>query len=255
MYIPPIAQRPFGGRHLCRMLQDLCRPLQPLRRSSHSLPRLLRLPLLLGLLFIVPCLVGAEGVFTSSAIPDSVFQRMQGKSWPVACPLRRADFRYLRLSHIDEAGQEHVGEMVCHHTISASLLQIFRQLYDARYPIHSIRLIDDFGADDEASMQANNTSCFCYRAVAGTTKLSKHSQGLAIDLNPLPNPCVRVRTNNKGRKYTSVQPRTATAYTDRTRAFPMKIDTADLAYLLFRQHGFQWGGGWRSLKDYQHFER
>ena len=26
--------------------------------------------------------------------------------------------------------------------------------------------------------------CFCYRNIAGTTRLSKHAQGLAIDINP-----------------------------------------------------------------------
>ena len=35
---------------------------------------------------------------------------------------------------------------------------------------------------------------------------------------------------------------------------PGKIDENDLAYRLFIQHGFQWGGSWKTMKDYQHFE-
>lgn len=205
---------------------------------------------------LAACLTQARAAtFESTPIPDSVFARMQGKSWPAACPLRRADFRYLRLSYVDESGAEHVGELVCHRTIANELLAIFRALFDARYPIHSIRLIDDFDADDEASMQANNTSCFCYRPIAGSQQLSKHSRGMAIDINPLYNPYVRTRVYNKGVRRTVVQPKTGEAYTDRTRSFPMKITTSDLAYRLFRAHGFSWGGSWHTLKDYQHFER
>ena len=208
------------------------------------------------LLLLCPLLpMQAKPVFRASAIPDSVFARMQGKSWPEDCPLHRSDFRYLQLSYIDEHGQEQTGEMICHHSISDRLLSIFSALYDARYPIHSIRLIDDFDADDEASMRANNTSCFCYRVVAGSTKLSKHSQGLAIDINPLFNPCVRTRTDQHGVKHTVIQPSTAEAYTNRARSFPMRIHTSDLAYTLFIKNGFQWGGAWRTVKDYQHFER
>lgn len=210
------------------------------------------LSLLLTLCLLHP--LQAQPVFTSAPIPDSVFARMKGRSWPESCPLQRADFRYLRLTHIDEQGAEHVGEMICHRTIASTLIRIFRQLYEAHYPIHSIRLIDDFDAEDEASMQANNTSCFCYRPIAGSQKLSKHSQGLAIDLNPLYNPYVRTRVINNKRS-TLIQPRTAGAYANRSASFPMKITTADAAYKLFRANGFSWGGNWRTLKDYQHFER
>ena len=198
---------------------------------------------------------GGEPVFSADTIPDSVFVRMQGTSWPANCPLKRTDFRYLRITHVDETGTTHVGEMVCHKSIAKSVLHIFRSLFASRYPIHSIRLIDDFDGDDEASMRANNTSCFCYRLVAGTQKLSKHSEGKAIDLNPLYNPHVRTRTNNKGVTSMIVHPATATRYADRSRTFPMKISTSDRAYILFKSQGFKWGGSWRSSKDYQHFER
>ena len=197
---------------------------------------------------------GRDSVFSAEPIPDSVFARMQGKSWPADCTMERKDFSYLRLSYIDEKGATHIGEMVCHSSIAPRVLHIFRELFAARYPIHSIRLIDDFDADDETSMRANNTSCFCYRRIAGSQKLSKHSMGKAIDLNPLYNPHVRTRTNEKGEARLVVQPATATLYADRSHSFPMKITTSDLAYTLFKQQGFSWGGEWRTSKDYQHFE-
>ena len=189
--------------------------------------------------------------FTSQAIPDSVFQRMQGRSYPSSCTVPRSELRYLRLSHVDAQGREHVGEMVCNKAIAQDLLDIFRELYRQRYPIERIRLIDDYDAVDEQSMRHNNTSCFCFRRVSATQKLSKHARGLAVDINPLCNPCVR--TGRDGRRI--VEPTTATPYVDRSCSFPYKIVKGDLLHRLFLQHGFTWGGSWRTMKDWQHFEK
>ena len=206
------------------------------------------------LLFSLFCLsvVGMKAqVFSVQPIPDSVFLRMKGRSWPEGCTVRRADLRYLRLSHFDAEKKEHVGEMVCNKAIANDLLEIFRELYRQKYPIQRIRLIDDYEAEDERSMRDNNTSCFCYRTVSGTTKLSKHATGMAVDINTLYNPYVR--TGKDGRRI--VEPATATEYVDRRKSFPYKIVKGDLLYRLFLQHGFTWGGSWRTMKDWQHFEK
>lgn len=112
-------------------------------------------------------------------------------------------------------------------------------------------LVDEYRADDETSMRANNTSCFCYRTVAGSRKVSAHAMGMAVDINPLYNPYVKRRAN--GRLF--IQPANADPYTHRERRFDYKIERGDLCHRLFLQHGFSWGGAWRSLKDYQHFEK
>lgn len=196
--------------------------------------------------------VGVEAQeFSVQPIPDSVFLRMQGRSWPEGCAVRRADLRYLRLSHFDAEKNEHVGEMVCNKAIANDLLEIFRELYRQKYPIQRIRLIDDYEAEDERSMRDNNTSCFCYRKVSGTTKLSKHATGMAVDVNTLYNPYVR--TGKNGRRI--VEPATAVKYVDRSKSFPYKIVKGDLLYRLFIRHGFKWGGSWRTVKDWQHFEK
>lgn len=212
-----------------------------------------KLIVLVSLLAFTSCILAQE-LFVAVPIPDSVFSRMKNVSFPVEASaqagLQRSDLRYLRILHFDFEGQEREGELVCHQSIAADLIDIFRALYEAHYPIASVRLIDDFGADDERSMRANNTSCFCFRPIAGSTRLSKHAQGLAIDLNPLQNPCVRMRN---GRRV--IEPSTATSYANRNRRFAHKISTSDLAYKLFVRHGFRWGGSWRTVKDYQHFEK
>ena len=196
-------------------------------------------------------LVVSAQEFSSQPIPDSVFQRMQGRSWPEGCTIRRADLRYLRLSHYDAEKRQHVGEMVCNKAIADDLLDIFRELYRQQYPIQRIRLIDDYDASDERSMRDNNSSCFCYRRISGTTKLSKHAQGMAVDINTLYNPYVR--TGKNGRRI--VEPATATKYVDRRKSFPYKIVKGGLLHRLFLQHGFKWGGSWRTMKDWQHFEK
>ena len=192
-----------------------------------------------------------DSTFLATAIPDSIWTRMQGKTYHQNAYVQRSDLRYLRLHYVDFEGEERVGEMVCNRAISDDLLDIFRQLYEARYPIERIQLPDDFDADDERQMRANNTSCFCFRVIKGSSKLSAHAQGLAVDLNPLYNPCVKTRRDGT----LFIQPSTAAPYVDRSRRFAHKIDRQDLAYRLFIQHGFSWGGAWRSSKDYQHFEK
>ena len=189
--------------------------------------------------------------FSIQEISDSVFARMQGKSFPAHCTVKRSDLRYLQVLHVDADGETHRGEMVCNKAIAEDLLEIFQELYRQSYPIERMRLIDDYDADDERSMRDNNSSSFCYRVVEGSTKLSKHAQGMAVDVNTLYNPCVRKRKDGT----VLVQPSTAKRYTNRSRKFPYKIVEGDLMFRLFTERGFQWGGHWKSLKDYQHFEK
>ena len=185
-------------------------------------------------------------VFEASPIPPEVEARMRGVSYPENAEIKLDDLRYLKLSYVDFDGCPQVGEMVCNKAVAEDLVGIFRALYEARYPIRSIRLIDDFGGDDDASMRADNTSCFNYRKKVGVRELSKHALGLAVDVNPFENPYVRP---------SRVRPAEAKAFADRTKDFPHKIDKNDLCYKLFRAHGFSWGGTWRSVQDYQHFEK
>ena len=188
----------------------------------------------------------AEPVFEATPIPPAVEARMRGVSFPENAEIKLDDLRYLKLSYIDFEGRPQIGEMVCNKAIAGDLVEIFKELYEARYPIKSIRLIDDFGGDDDASMRADNTSCFNYRKKVGVRELSKHALGLAVDINPFENPYVRP---------TRIRPAEASEFADRTKDFPHKIDKDDLCYRLFRAHGFSWGGTWRSVKDYQHFEK
>ena len=191
-----------------------------------------------------------DDFFRCEGIDDAVFARIKGKSFKDDCTMPREDLRYLRVLHYNKVGEVKEGELVCHKSIADDLLAIFRELYKAKYPIERMVLIDEYDADDEASMRANNTSAFNFRYISGTRRLSRHAQGMAIDINPLYNPYVRQRNGR-----TLVSPTGAEAYTDRTKDFPYKIVKGDLCYRLFRKYGFTWGGDWKNSKDYQHFEK
>lgn len=193
---------------------------------------------------------GVDNLFYSTEISSEIQNRIAGVSYQENDTIALSDLRYIRVLYYGFDGETHIGELIVNQSIEADILEIMKELYENQYPIEKMVLIDEYGADDENSMADNNTSAFNYRSINGSTKLSKHSLGLAIDINPRYNPCVRTIDGEL-----SVEPANGNTYTDRTQEFPYKINENDLCYRLFTEHGFTWGGNWNSLKDYQHFEK
>ena len=193
---------------------------------------------------------GIDMCFAAEPIPDGVWARMQGKTYKENPYIGRDDLRHVRALHWDYDNQMHVGEMIVNKQIAECVARILRQLFDAKYPIQRMLLPDVYDADDETQMRDNNSSCFCYRTIAGSANLSKHARGLAVDINTLYNPYYKVRDDGT----LFIQPATAEAYCNRDWDFPYKIDHDDLCFRLFTEAGFDWGGDWTTRKDYQHFE-
>ena len=188
--------------------------------------------------------------FYVSEIPDDIFTKMQGKSYKADCTVPREDLRYVHVLHTGFDGETKEGELVVNKAIADDVCDIFEKLYEANYPIEKIRLVDEYDADDEASMSDNNSSAFNFRFISHTTKISRHGLGMAVDINTLYNPYVKTVDGRR-----SVEPANAADYVDRSVDFPYKIDHDDLCYQLFTEHGFTWGGDWNHSKDYQHFEK
>lgn len=171
-----------------------------------------------------------------------------GASWRPDCPVEPGRLRRVGVDHIGLDGQTHRGELVVHEDLVRDVIAIFEQLYRLGYPVEKIRTADHYpDADDELSMEDNNTSAFNCRIIPGTDRWSPHAYGRAIDLNPLLNPCI----------YASgyVEPRNASAYLDRGRTDPGLLHDGDPAVQIFTDRGWRWGGSWTSPIDYQHFER
>lgn len=160
------------------------------------------------------------------------------------------DLRYVHILHYDFEGNLAEGELICNNYIAQDLIEIFYELFLNEYRLERVTLIENYNGDDTLSMMDNNTSCFNYRVVDGTTNLSKHAYGLAIDINPFYNPYVTY----PGGKI-RISPPGSEPYADRDADFPYKINESDLCYKLFKEHGFTWGGDWNSSKDYQHFQK
>lgn len=193
-----------------------------------------------------------EGFYYES-LNDAIKERINGISYPADdsnAAISYDTLRYVSVLYYDLHDVTQSGELICHKAIAQDLVEIFYELYEAHYPIEKITLVDNYQGDDSLSMQDNNTSCFNYRALP-SGKLSNHAYGLAIDLNPFYNPYVTYRDDGS----VNITPAGSEQYADREQSFICKIDKEDLAYQLFIEHGFTWGGSWRSSKDYQHFEK
>jgi hypothetical protein len=146
-------------------------------------------------------------------------------------------------------GKVHKGQVVIERRLAADIREVFRVAFEARFPIKSVIPIsherfyrDGEWNSDGQSMLANNTSAFNYRKVTGGKGLSMHSYGFAIDINPWQNPYIKGNiVLPEGAVYRPERPGTLTPYCPVVKAF--------------KRLGWTWGGEWKSLKDYQHFEK
>lgn len=195
-----------------------------------------------------------ELYFVSKEITDDVFVRINGKSYREDGWIALEDLRYLKVLHYNYDHEIQVGEMIVNVQIADRMCRIFRELFEAEYEIESMRLIDDYwtgdgNESDEASIQENNSSAFCYRTIAGKQTLSNHAYGLAVDINPLQNPYV-VYANGVPVQY----PQYSSQFVARTSKAKHVITEGDTCLEIFKKWGFQWGGDWKTVRDYQHFE-
>ncbi len=181
---------------------------------------------------------------STSALTAAMQTRMTGVAWHPGCPVGLGDLRLLQLSYWGFDRAVHQGELIVNASAAASLTRAFELLFAARFPIRQMRVVDDFGGDDERSMLADNTSAFNCRLVPGTSVWAQHAYGLAVDVNPFENPEIQDG---------QADPPAATAWADRSRSSPAMIREGDAAWRAFRAIGWTWGGDWRSLKDYMHF--
>ena len=193
---------------------------------------------------------GIEKCFVAEQINDTIFSRIKGKSYKDECTIPPSDLRYIKVLHTDIDGNIKLGEMVVNRAVSDDIIAIFRQLYQARYPIEKMVLVDEYNADDDASMRDNNSSAFNFRYIPSGGRLSAHSRGMAVDINPLYNPYIKHYSDR-----TVVAPKEGRDYINRTKSFPYKLVKEDLCCQLFLKYGFEWGGDYKTIKDYQHFEK
>lgn len=176
---------------------------------------------------------------------DAAARERMTASWRPGCPVPLEDLRLLTLDHWGLDGAVHRGELVVHADHAEPVLSVFATLFDLRYPIEQVRLVDEYGGDDAVSTRANNTAAFNCRDVVGKPGAwSEHAFGRAIDVNPLVNPYVHDPN--------LADPELA-RYLDRSLDVPGMIHPGAPIIDAFAAIGWQWGGTWPSGADYQHF--
>jgi len=183
---------------------------------------------------------------TVSPLDAALRKRMTGKSWHGGCPVGLGKLRLVELTHWGFGGAIHDGRLVVHRRAAEDIVAVMKSLFEDRYPIRRMVLIDRYGADDHRSMAADNTSAFNCRFVNGQPGVwSEHAHGRAIDINPIENPYVSPGG--------SVSPPAGEPYADRSKHEPGMIHGGDSTVEAFADQGWDWGGDWSPEKDYQHF--
>jgi hypothetical protein len=178
---------------------------------------------------------GPHAVITT--IPNAVWRSMTGRTWHAGCPLGRSGLRLLRINYWGFDGYRYRGEMVLSTAIARRAAAALSDMYAGRYPIRRMYREDRFGwskrlggANDYASMAADNTSAFnCRHVVNKPGVQSPHARGRAVDLNTWENPY---------RSATGLVPDTWWAshsnprYAWRSSSHPV--------VRIWRSHGFRW---------------
>ena len=184
-----------------------------------------------------------DGVFRSSVRPLAG-EPLARSTWQEDCPVPAEDLRYLTLSFIGFDGLPHTGELIVHSDYAVQIVGIFEELFNERFPIEEMRIVEQRDTVPPHFGDTNNTSAFVCRTVTGGSRFSEHASGLAIDINPFQNPYVKRQV---------VIPALSRSFDDRSWQRTGMIQPQSSVVAAFARIGWKWGGNWNSLKDYQHF--
>ncbi|NGN63029.1 M15 family metallopeptidase [Streptomyces sp. A7024] len=168
-----------------------------------------------------------------------------GASHHDGCPVPPDRLRKIEMNHWGFDGKVHRGTMVVRDDMVKPVTAVFEAAFDARFPIRKMRPASEYGGSDEKAMADDNTSAFNCRQVTGVPgRMSQHSYGNAVDINPLENPYVDANG--------VIHPPASRGYLDRGQDKPGMIKYGDAVWSAMRAQGWLWGGRWHH-PDYQHF--
>ena len=158
----------------------------------------------------------------------------------------------LSVRHYGFDGLIHSGQIVMNKDVIEDIKKFFDLALELKFPIKNVIPINDkrYLWDDNQSCEDNNSSGFNYRLVAGTNRLSKHSNGRAFDINPVQNIYVRYENGKEVFR----------APTDGLydKNAPGTLTSNYSLVILIKNLGWEWGGDWTpetGREDYQHFEK
>ncbi len=148
----------------------------------------------------------------------------------------------LDIKYYSTDGKVHQGQLIVSKDVENDVKDIFGMMFDMKFVINKMLPIVKYKWSDNKSMEDNNTSAFNYRYIAGTKRLSNHSFGRAIDINPRWNPVIHKngRLSPANGKYDTKKPGTFYA------KHPIVLE--------FKKRGWRWGGDFKKYRDNHHFD-
>jgi hypothetical protein len=180
----------------------------------------------------------AEEVIVDSSMSFS--EAVEGSTAPeeIILTLSLVDVLYYSFD-----GRKHQGQIVVNNEMEDDVYELFSYIEKILFPIGKVVPIAAYQWNDYDSMADNNTSSFNFRVIEGTNKLSMHSLGKALDINPVQNPVVYPNgvVAPEGAKYRPQESGTFIA------DHPIVQE--------FLRRGWHWGGNFEQPKDYHHFEK
>lgn len=179
-------------------------------------------------------------------VPKQVLKR---STWRPKCPVTVYQLSYITMTFWGFDHKPHMGELIVNSSVAQDVVTVFRELYQARFPIEEMRvtsLKEQRLLHTAPTGDINDTSSFECRQVTLGSSWSEHAFGLAIDINPFQNPYIRGDL---------VAPELAGAYRNRSWRRPGMILEGGPVTRAFDGVGWGWGGRWNGLKDYMHFSQ
>ncbi len=207
---------------------------------------------------IAPTVFANEPFFGKiSTIPDNIKQQMVSKTWEAGCPVPLDQLAYLQLSYWGFDNKQHLGELIVHKQVANETVDIFKRLYNAHFPIEKMILPENIVGNKKFNSpvdmmnyieaEDDTSAFFCRIDTQSPKKLSPHSFGIAVDINPFFNPAIIAQGK--------AEPANASKYLDRNAQHIGMINEGDFVFTTFLNHGWIWGGFFSNGVDYMHFQK
>ena len=189
------------------------------------------------------------GTYENPIIDSDMSYEQAFEGLSANCPLNMKNRQLLiNVKYYSFDNRIHQGQLVIDRDLADDIEFAFHEALREKFQVFSVIPMSHVSFrrnglwDDNLSMEANNTSCFNYRAITGGQSISLHASGKAVDINPLQNPYIRGNTKlpvnsnyNPGIRGT--------------------LTSENIIVRSLLSRGWKWGGDWTSLKDYQHLEK
>ncbi len=223
-------------------------------------------------------------------IPENVLATMLGKSLPNKEVAK--DLSFLTITYIDYEGETQVGNLVVNKKVAHEVLDIFKEIYEAKFPIErmdlvlTITYIDYEGETQVGNLVVNKKVAHevldifkeIYEAKFPIERMD------LVDLYDAEDNKSMLANNTSSFNYRAIagtdvlsnhgkgvaidinpfynphvingktSPTEAQKYADRTLNDKGMIKAGDVVHKAFTSRGWTWGGDWKN-PDYQHFEK